>query len=387
MNNKKGLITIKKRTPTENCADEISVWFDGHNEGSLTSCKDMDELERRIKEFLVKYPKAKIINEIAYGKVQDDGKSRSEPLTKPKISKEKPKNSQNTDDRDEMKKAEEKAEKEFEKALKKISNNKSSDIIEKFYEIPKHYARMVALGHRRGLILYGNAGLGKSYNTKKAFEEVGVNFKYACGHITNLALYQFLYDNRKEHIILDDVNILDNEINLNMLKSALNDYASVVSYNTTSGKMKVPSQFLFEGSITILLNKKPKNNASLEAVESRILVHELKFNYNQKLMLMKQISLIDYEDMTEEDREKVFNWIKENTNASTNNFNLRDLFKLYDFYRYNKEEWKILAQSIFVKEYALDLIIQGLGVIDWCEQTGKSRKTYFNYKRKLKNVC
>jgi len=384
MNKKKGEIKIKCSFPNEHHNNNFSVWCDGHNEGSVIGCDNFGEVEAQINKFLIKYPKAKIIDEIAYGNVQLPEKNGLEPLTKPKNSEEKPKKRQITDDNAEFKKAEEKAEKEFEKALKRISNDKSSDIIEKLFEIPKHYARMVALGHRRGLILYGDAGLGKSYNTKKAYEEVGAKFIYTSGHITNLALYQFLYDNRKENIILDDVNILDNEINLNMLKSALNDYASVVSYNTTSSKMRVPSQFLFEGSITILLNKKPKNNASLEAVESRILVHELKFDYRQKLMLMKQISLMDYEDMKAEDREKVFDWIKANTNASTENFNLRDLFKLYDFYRYNKEEWEVLAKSIFVRNVYMDLIIQGLRVAEWCEKTGKSRRSYFNYKKMLK---
>jgi len=389
MNNKNGVITMKCSIPNEHHNNEYSISFDGHNEGSCIGYENFGEVEEAINKILINYPKAKIINEIAYGKVQDKEKSGSQSFSEPKNSKEKPKKQQNSEDNEEFKKAEENAKKEFEKSLKIISEQENQETIEKLFKVMKDKVHMVARGQRRGLILYGNAGLGKSYNTQKAFSEEGVSFKYMSGHITNLALYQFLYDNRKEHIILDDVNILDNEINLNMLKSALNDNVSVVSYSTTSSKIKVPSQFVFEGSITILLNKKPRNNDSLDAVESRILVHELKFNYSEKLLLMKQISLMPYKNTTQEDRNFVFNWIKDNTNVSTKNFNLRDLFKVFEFYIYSQSRKDIdvfncLANSVFPKNEEMDLIIQGLGLVDWCERTGKSRAGYFRYKKLIK---
>jgi len=364
---KKGVITIT----------EIGVNFSGHNEGSgspMTKNKEVTEqVNSLIKQHKDKYKLEVIDNRDFY---EEEFEIEDEPLPRSKFY------GLNTNE-EEIKAEEEKAEKEFEEALNNISKN-SSSVIEEIYYEAKHKAKMVALGHRKGLIIVGGAGLGKSHNIMKAFEEVGQKFVYMSGHITNLALYEFLYNHRQKHIIFDDVNILDNEINLNMLKSALNDKLPFVSYNTSSSKLKVPKTFKFEGSITILLNKKPKNDESLRAVESRILNIEMKLDYRQKLKVMKEISFLDYKTTKQKERDEIFSWIKKNTNEATINFNLRDLFKLFDFYIYNKEIWKTLAKNTFPKSYELDLIIQGLNYKEWGEQTGKSMKSYYRCKKKLK---
>jgi hypothetical protein len=153
-----------------------------------------------------------------------------------------------------LRQEEEKAEREFQKTLDLIEKDDTTNIIEQIYYIPKQFTKMVANGNSRGFILFGEAGIGKSYSVMRAFREVKKKFVYLSGHITNLELYHFLYQHRKENIVLDDVNVLDNEINLNMFKSALNDNSRLVCYNTTSSKLRVPNKFVFEGTITLLLN-------------------------------------------------------------------------------------------------------------------------------------
>jgi len=285
-----------------------------------------------------------------------------------------------------LRQEEEKAEIEFQKTLEIIEKNKTTNIIEEIYYIPKQFTKMVANGNANGFILFGEAGLGKSYSVMKAFRESKTPFVYLSGHITSLELYQFLYNHRKEHIVLDDVNVLDNEINLNMLKSCLNSHSRMVCYNTSSHKLKVPNKFIFEGTITLLLNEKPRNNENLRAVESRVLNYELKMDYRTKVKVMFELAKQEYKDLKEEERKEIVRWIEKNTSPATKNFNLRVLFQVYEMYRFNKNEWKKLAKKILITDEELELIIQGVSCQDWIERVGKSRATYFNYKKKLNSL-
>lgn len=284
----------------------------------------------------------------------------------------------------EIVRAEKQATLEFEKALKKIENDKTTEVLEDLYFLPKQFAKMVANGNAKGFILFGEAGMGKSYTIMRAFREAKKEFVYLSGHITSLELYQFLFNHRRENIILDDVNVLENEINLNMLKSCLNDNSRLVCYNTSSGKLKVPNRFIFEGTICLLLNKKPRDNENLNAVESRVLNYELKLTYEDKIKILVELSKQDYKGVTREERMMIANWIKDNTNRATRNLNLRILFHLFEMYIFDKSNWEKMAKKILINDEYMDLIIQGLGCQEWCENTGKSRATYFNYKKSLK---
>lgn len=283
----------------------------------------------------------------------------------------------------EIKKAEVQADLEFEKAIEKISKSPTTNIIEDFYFIPKSLSKMVAMGNSRGFILYGEAGLGKSYCVLKAFKECDKKFVYISGHITSLELYMLLFENRKENIILDDTNILNSEINLNMIKSALNDNSRLVSYKTTSSKLKVPNKFIFDGTITILLNEKPSENKNLSAVETRVLNYELKMNYFDKMKVIAELSKNDYKDLTAEERKEIFEWLKQNTTKATKNFSLRSLFMVYELFRYSKQDWKKISRGMFVYDKEIELIIQDVGWKEWCEVTGKSKKTYYRKRKDL----
>jgi len=281
--------------------------------------------------------------------------------------------------------AEEQAELQLRKTLKDIKTNSTTDILEKIYVKPKQYAKMVANGNSRGFLLWGKTGLGKTYAIFRAFEEIGKEFTYLSGHITPLELYQFLFKNKDQHIILDDVNILDNEINLNMLKSCLSDKPSIVNYNTSSPRLKVPDKFHFTGTITLLLNSKPNITEDLEAVEGRILTYELKLSYKDVLSVLMEIAKQDYKDIKAEERQEIIKWIAESTNEATDNLNLRTLFQIYEMFRFDKENWKELAKPQLKTDVYMDLIIQGIHSWNWGEKTGKSQATYYRYKKKLED--
>jgi len=276
-----------------------------------------------------------------------------------------------------IEKVEHQAELEFDKVLSKIEKDKTTQTIEDIYFIPKQYAKMVANGNARGFLLYGEAGLGKTYSIIRAYREARKNFVILSGHITSLELYHFLFEHRREHIVLDDVNILGNEQNLNMLKACLSDNSRVVQYHTSSNKLRVPNKFLFEGSLIILLNKKPQTNQNLKAVESRILVYELKLDYRTKIKVIFDLAKLKYKELTEEQRFLISNWIKDNTSEATKNLNLRLLFQIYEMFRFDKKNWEKMAKKLIKNDERVELILSGLNVKEWCDETGLNRATYY----------
>jgi len=283
----------------------------------------------------------------------------------------------------ELKKAETQAKLDFNKSLEKIENDKTTITIEDIYYLPKQFAKMVAKGNARGFILYGGCGLGKSYSVIRAFREEKIDFEYLSGHITSLELYQFLFNHRLDNIILDDVNILENENNLNMLKACLNDNNRVVSYCTSSSKLKVPSMFSFEGRIILLLNNKPKAVESLRAVESRVLTYELKMDYKTKIKILFELTKNDYNGLDYNKRLEIARWIKENTSEATENLNLRLLFMLFEAYKFDNANWKRLGKALIKTNEDTELIVQGMGEKEWCEATGKHRATYYRQKQEV----
>ena len=246
---------------------------------------------------------------------------------------------------------------------------------------------MVLEKKSRGLLLYGEAGLGKSFNVKKALKEnnlkEGQDFNMVCGHITPMSFYKKLFYNKDKLVILDDINILQSMINLNMLKATLSE--GLVEYSSSVLK-DVPNQFVFTGQIIILLNDKPKNNEHLKAVENRILTYHLEMDYQTKMSILYDIAKIDYPEINLQERQDIAKWIKDNTNESTKNLSIRLLFMCFEFYKFDKVNWETLASSYIQNDEYMTLIVQGCSEQNFKERTGLCRATYYNYKRQLGKV-
>ena len=286
------------------------------------------------------------------------------------------------EEKQQLEKIEKEADKEFEKTLKEIKDSPTTDKLEEIFNTIKNFTKMVVKGHKKGFLLYGNAGIGKTYNIIKAIKEENQKLNIFSGHITSLELYHYLYEHRKENVILDDINILENEQNLNLLKAVLGE-TSIVQYNTTSTKLKVPNKFKFEGSLIILLNSIPENSSSLKAVESRTLFYEMKLDYNEKIEILEELTKNPYKKLKDDERNEILKWIKDNTNEATENFSLRTLNTCYEFYLYDKKIWKDLALKVLIKNIDIQLIIKGMSEYAWCSETNKHRATYYRLKKDL----
>lgn len=284
----------------------------------------------------------------------------------------------------------------FEDEINKLLEKADTSTLEEQYFKPRSYIKMVLKNHLKGLILFGEGGLGKSYLTLKTLKENNLevyrDFAYLKGYITKLELYHFLFENKNKLIVLDDINILDNEDNLNLLKGCLDDNNRWVSYSTTSDKLKCPNRFLFEGNIILLLNCKPSSNPSLRAVETRVFNYEVNFDFKTKIKLICELSKKDYKTLSKDERFKIVDFIKKNTNEGTINLNFRLLFQFYECWLYDKDNFQELARGVLKEDENLNLIRELLeknnqvksACKEFIEITGLSQATFYRQKRLLK---
>ena len=262
---------------------------------------------------------------------------------------------------------------------------RDSKQLEKLYHYPIQYIEMVASKKAKGLLLYGETSLGKSHRVKEVLKRLGIkDYVFVSGHITPMKFFSKMYQAKDKLVIFDDVDILSNLIILNMIKAGLNDNSgNVVEYHTTK-KMDIPSSFIFNGQMIILLNEIPSQNEHLKAIESRVITYHLKFTREEKIKIIFEIAhKKEIEGTTLDERLEIARWIRENTNLSTENFNIRLYLQAIDFYKWNKSNWKELTFQQIRNDEFVELIITGVTNDDWKEKTGLSVSTKDRIRRKL----
>jgi hypothetical protein len=337
--------------------------FSGDIDMSLTYLENKHNIESQLETLLPK-------------KIEKEGKTAS---YNDKVEKEKKEI--------ELKAEQEQRDKEIKERLDKEIEaiTKDSQELEKLYYTPIRYIEMIANKKERGLLLFGESSLGKSYRVKEVLKRLGVkNYFFVSGHITPMKFYEKLYRAKDDLVIFDDVNILDNLIILNMIKASLNENSgNVVEYHTTK-KMDIPNSFVFNGQVIMLLNDIPKRNEHLKAIESRVLKYHLSFTREEILKIIFEIAhKKDIEGTTLQDRLEVAKWIRDNTNKATQNLNIRLYLQTINFFRYDRENWKSLAGKQILTDEYLSLIIQGVSSDEFTEQTGLSKSTMIRLKRQF----
>jgi len=294
-----------------------------------------------------------------------------------------------------LKKEEENAKQELNKAVGTILTNQNSNL-NRFFEPLKNYVKSVVNsdGCLNSLFVVSEGGIGKSTVVLSTLTEEKKKFVYVNNYTTTLELVNFLYEHRNEIIVFDDTeNIFNNKIIINILKGALwgigKENKRIVTYLTTDQKLKSPRQFEFSGKCFFLLNKKPNDNDVLtKALLTRSLVYEMNFDYKEIMEMLAEFSKLPYKEMTQEQRQEVYNYIKENTDISTKDINFRTTLKIYDLYLGNKLIWKDLSKNLLKKDekiYLLHKFINESSTIKeaeqkWTEATGYCRKSFYNLK-------
>lgn len=237
-----------------------------------------------------------------------------------------------------VKKEEKINEKELNKAINKI-NFKTTTILEKKFKIISQLVTTLLHSNKiNGLILMGKQGIGKSYSSIKCLQENGLekgsDYEVFQSYTTPLAFYQFLYEHRKDKVlILDDtMGFFNNKINIGIILSALwGEGKRNVHYNSTTGQLKVPKNFIFDSKIIWCINDLPKGT---DAVKSRCYNYTLSFSYAEKIEIFYELAKIN------KIPKGVVDFIKENTDETIEDVDFRFLLKVWEISKINKKDWK-----------------------------------------------
>lgn len=255
---------------------------------------------------------------------------------------------------------------------------------------------MVASGHSNSLILHSEGGMGKTYNVVSHLKSKNINYKMFVGYNTPLQFYIQLYENRDSLIILDDVEgLLEDAKGLSILKSALwsVDDERVVSYSSSTQHLEgIPSSFIFTGKIIFTINHFPKRSSNFNAMQSRCLFYSFRVGFEDKIHLLREISKKPYKQTTQKQRDAVLQYISENCNEATENLNIRTMLHLFDAYAYSIEAFEQVANELLITNQDLNIVLELFEhnvpekekVRMFRELTGKSRATYFNMKKQVR---
>lgn len=277
---------------------------------------------------------------------------------------------------DNLKKEVEHTQTEFKKSLEQLQE--SNSVIEKLYWLPKQYIQAVANPNNDlyGLIETGQAGISKSFSTIQTLNEISADYVYFSGYTTPLGLYEFLYHNRQKNkiVVFDDTfGILNNTTSIMLMLNALYSSSGVRKIFWSSSRLKdIPSEFLFEANIILITNKLP-NNIGSDLINSRCLNYEFKFNNKEILSIMKAIAKMEHKKLKKEERLEIVNFIEENTDETTKNFDLRVQNKIEQLYLYNNKTWKELSKPLLKRDEELFLLKE---VIKKCSSIAEAQKEY-----------
>ena len=289
---------------------------------------------------------------------------------------------------EEKKRIQEQIKKEFQEIMKK----ETSDLKLYYFTLERYIETVLKSKHIHGLFITGKAGLGKSFTVMKTLSKKDeIEFKAILGNISPLELYHTLYDFRDGVLVFDDTQaLLKNNQSMSLILSAMWNPTGhrEVSWLTTSKKLKCPSSFEFKGKIIFIANEIPHQ---IEPTISRCLVYKLEFTRNEILKIMLEIAKQSHPILSKEERIKIWEWIRDNTDETTLNFDLRLQKKIETLYIYNKDCWEELAKKLIQRDEDLVLIKQlqesysmvKNQVKEWVERTGKSRATFFRKKQLL----
>jgi len=294
-----------------------------------------------------------------------------------------------------LRKEEEYYKKERDKAIAKIKKSYAPELEKHYKDLYDMVEVLVKSKNIHGLIVYGSAGLGKTFNVIYKLEkmkEEGHNIEYelVTGHITALQLYQLLYQNKEKIVVIDDIaDIFKDDTAKGILLSALwgVNNKRIIRYYSTSSKLKAPSLFEFKGKIIFITNELK----GFKALKSRCFKFNLEFDNDTILKIMYELAKkknVDFE---------VVDFIKEEVDKNKSiKLNLRIFEQAKEFWMHSKD-WKRLLRLELLLNYnkgyrivselvARDDLTEKEKVRVFMEETGLSRRTYFYYKDKLKTL-
>lgn len=271
-----------------------------------------------------------------------------------------------------------------------------------YFKTLRTYVKMIATKHSNNLIITGQGGLGKSYTVNDTLKKCGLkkdDFIFLEGYSTPLSLYEAVYNNKDKLIVLDDLhNILSNPLTVSILKGLMwgLDGKRVVKYLSTSDKLLVPDEFEFKGQLILIVNKVDrKKDENVKALLTRAIVYDVTLNITQVKEVLGYIAKnTRYKTLELQDRMQVVKYINKITDETTNELNLRSLFKAFDVFSFAMKEeieWRPLVSELFTKDNDLAILKNILTEYTtkreqqfaYTQLTGRARASFYRDLKKI----
>lgn len=241
--------------------------------------------------------------------------------------------------------------------------------------------RVVCRGVRNSLVIYGGAGIGKTFVVGETIKDEGLKLRQdyfiVKGKITTSALYQTLFIHRDNKLIVfDDTDSLWGDPDAaNILKAALDSYEERTiswfspknvnvskmsdedreAYNEKldtqfeedpEGKMKLPSEFNFDSRIIFI------SNLPYEKFDKAVLNRSAKIDMSltQEQLFQRMKSILPYmgdKSVPVEVKEEILEFLKEEFyKGELSSASMRTYVAAEDLYRSGLENWKDLLGNV-----------------------------------------
>jgi len=255
-----------------------------------------------------------------------------------------------------------------------------------------------------GLMVLGPAGIGKTYNVLKYLKDHKIDYSLVKTYTTPLALYAYLYNHRNDRIIVfDDVDgIWENDHSAALMKSALweDDQGRRLEWHSTSKYLEQLGLsdidgFYLKAKIIFMCNK-TRDNPHVAAVLSRILHYKFRYTRVELYEEARRICEADtHYNLTTEEKLEVAAFI----NDMAAQYDFRTIVQgltIREHADKHGNDWRsilfdILQDSLndqykYVYETARKGAFVEEAVKGFVERFGKSRRTYFYIKKRLRDA-
>ena len=206
---------------------------------------------------------------------------------------------------------------------------------------------MVIDGVAPSLLIFGDAGTGKSYRVRDRFikkmKVEHIDYVFVKGHSSAMGLYTVLHENKNSIVVFDDCDaVFKDPVSTNILKGALDSYGRrTVSWISKSvSDAGLPTSFDFQGAVVFISNL---NESDVDAaVRSRSLCINISLTRQEMLDVMKSILPLVETKSSVQDKEEVLDYLMGIVDKLPQ-FNLRTLIKGIRLRR-NNSDWREMLE-------------------------------------------
>jgi hypothetical protein len=285
-------------------------------------------------------------------------------------------------------------------------------------QLVRDYTKGVALGFSNGFFLYGTGGIAKSYTVLGELQRLGKDFKLFNSRMSGRGLFEALAEYPATVHILEDMERLTRDRDSQgILRSACwgqRGEDGRQHRTITWATAKSVEQIVFNGGIIMLSNRPLDDLPELRAIKTRISHLHLEVTDQEIAAQMRRLAKHGYQhdgkEMTADEAETVCDFLVLESQSKLCHLDMRLLDNAFRDYLQWREghstcHWQTLVATrldgrnddlaIAPRDRQQDEDLRCVEIVlsqcpstlaaqmEWCRQRGKSRSSFFRYKRTL----